>query len=520
MDSITIRRIIELVSNGQLRVPAFQRGFVWDSDHVAFFLDSVFKGYPFGSVLLWRTRESLRFERQLGPYHLQERDPEYPVDYILDGQQRITSLFGVFQTELAAAQPDARFNVFFDLRANADIQESQFVNLNPDDYDRHRYFPLNALFNTVNYRRLTRDFTDDEARSIDRLQEKFKEATIPVQIITTENRNTVAIVFERVNQRGVELDTLQLLTAWTWSEEFDLQRQFTDLRIDIAPFGFEDLADETNLILRCVSAVVASDPSPDRLVTLNGADVRGRFKEVENGIKGAIDFLRNELKVYSIDLLPYRTLLVPLSVFFAIPGAEQRRYTDTQRRRIVRWFWRTCFARRYSDAVLRNLTTDIEEMLHVRNNQENSLGDFTATVSHEFFMDHEFRINTVASKTHVLLLAQRNPRSFISGALITLSDVLARYNRNEFHHIFPKRFLKDKDIEYSQDCLANICFISRTDNNQISSDSPSTYRAKMPEDITEILDSACCMESMFDDEFDLFVPNRAEMLATFANTLL
>jgi uncharacterized protein with ParB-like and HNH nuclease domain len=99
---LTIRETLDLVPRGQIRVPAFQRGFVWESEKVAFLMDSIYKGYPFGSLLLWRTREQLRHERQLGPFRLPDRDPEYPIDYVLDGQQRITSIFGVFQTDLAA----------------------------------------------------------------------------------------------------------------------------------------------------------------------------------------------------------------------------------------------------------------------------------------------------------------------------------------------------------------------------------------------------------------------------------
>jgi uncharacterized protein with ParB-like and HNH nuclease domain len=100
MAELTIRQILEKLTNGQIRVPAFQRGFVWDADTVAYFMDSLYKGYPFGQLLLWKTKSQLKSERKLGPFVLPDRDPDYPIDYVLDGQQRITSIFGVFQTEL------------------------------------------------------------------------------------------------------------------------------------------------------------------------------------------------------------------------------------------------------------------------------------------------------------------------------------------------------------------------------------------------------------------------------------
>src|ERR1022692_1613202 len=106
-EGLPIRKVIEYVSSGAIRIPAFQRGFVWDAEHVAYLMDSIYKGYPFGAVILWRTKEKLNSERNLGPFGLPDRQPDYPVDYVLDGQQRITSIFGVFQSELQAEGDDS-----------------------------------------------------------------------------------------------------------------------------------------------------------------------------------------------------------------------------------------------------------------------------------------------------------------------------------------------------------------------------------------------------------------------------
>jgi hypothetical protein len=133
----------------------------------------------------------------------------------------------------------------------------------------------------------------------------------------TDDRSKVAIVFERVNRLGVELDVFQLLTAWTWSEDFDLQQRFTELTEALDPHGFGEVAVDTNLLLRCCSAIVAGDASPTAFINLKGSDVRDRFEAIENGIKGAIDFLRKNLNVEALSNLPYPAALVPLAVFFA-----------------------------------------------------------------------------------------------------------------------------------------------------------------------------------------------------------
>ena len=83
-----------------------------------------------------------------------------------------------------------------------------------------------------------------------------KEVSIPVQILKTEDRPIVAIVFERVNRLGMKLDTLQLLSAWTWNEDFDLLESFKKLKEDLEEFGFSEVAEDSDLILKCASAVL------------------------------------------------------------------------------------------------------------------------------------------------------------------------------------------------------------------------------------------------------------------------
>lgn len=521
MADLTIRMILDQVHRGQIRIPAFQRGFVWDSTMVAFLMDSIYKRYPFGSLLLWRTREGLKFERQLGPFVLPNRDPDYPIDYVLDGQQRITAIFGTFQTEIEPADLADWVDVYFDLGADLNAQESQFVPVEPESVDPRRHFPLKTLFDTVAYRRATEELGDKDRIQIDTMQTRFKETSIPHQLLSTEDRATVAIVFERINRTGVPLDTLQLLTAWTWSEEFDLQQHFDELREELEPFGFGDVGEDSNLLLRCCAAVLAHDAAPTTLVSLKGEDVRNRFDEIVNGIKGAIDFLRTNMRVETLDNLPFRPVLVPLSVFFGRPGNETVSVTDAQRAKMVRWFWRVCFSRRFSSGVLRNLKDDIVGMVALRDGRPTTIGDFQVLVTSEFFRENTFRINTVNTKTFILMLAQCNPKTFVSGQDVSLKAVLRNYNRSEFHHLFPRAYLTSLQVPTKeQNCLANFCFLSRADNTVLGGEAPSDYRSKMPPDVLPILESALCPDTLFDDDYADFIDERCDLLEDYANALI
>lgn len=525
MDQLSIREILDSIYRGQIRIPAFQRGFVWEPERVAFLIDSIYKGYPFGSLLFWRTNEQLQSERELGTFKLPDPEADFPIDYVLDGQQRITSIFGVFQTELKSEGPSDWKDIYFDYSSTDDVQEAQFFALSEDEYDSSKHFPLKALFNTTEYRKLTRNFDDELATRIDAMQAIFKEAKIPVESFRTEQKEKVAIIFERINRQGVPLDTLQLLSAWTWSEEFQLQSQFEELIDELTSYGFSELTEDINLLLRCTTAILAHTANVEDLVQINGSDIRRSFDSVHNGIKGSLDFLKSELKVESIKNLPYQQMLIPLSAFFAVPGSigTESRYTDAQRKAIVQWFWKTSFSKRYSAGTMKKLNEDISEMIKLQSGQSSRLTDINLNLDSTFFTSNKFQMNTVHTNTFILMLAQNSPRSFITGSLISLSDTLRICNRKEFHHLMPKDFLRSSQqtLIYDENCLANFCFLSRQDNRQLGGQPPSQYRSLIAvDDINSLLESHLCSSNLFDDNYADFIASRASKLCAYANNLI
>ncbi len=467
-----------------------------------------------------RTKEQLKSENKLGPFDLPQPAEDYPVDYVLDGQQRITSIFGVFQTQLTGSPTEAWQEIYFDFSLEKNAQESQFFALLPNEVDRNKHFALKTLFDTTAYRKATSGFDETLAKKIDEMQTVFKEARIPIQLFKTEDKATVAIIFERVNRQGVPLDTLQLLSAWTWSDDFQLQNQFSDLSEQLEPFGFGSMAEDSNLILRCCSAILGGDASPESLMSLSGAVVRERFTEVLNGIRGAVDFVRTNFAVHSLENLPFPNLLVPLSAFFAVPGNREVKYSDEQRKTICRWFWRACFGKRYSSGLLRNLNSDIEEMRKLREGKPSALGGFSITISEDYFTSNIFTIGTVNTNTFILLLAHQNPLSFISGARIDLGEKLRQSNRAEFHHLMPKAFLlSTNQDDYSPNCLANFAFISRVDNRVLGGIAPSAYRAHMPANANDVIRLALCPDNLFNDNLKEFITSRTVMLRASAEAL-
>lgn len=516
-----IKDLINDLERGRIRIPSFQRGFVWEPNRVAYFIDSIYKGFPFGSVLLWRTKNPLRTERNLGPYRLPENDPEYPIDYALDGQQRITSIFGIFQTSLTAEEGESTdwTHLFFELNSEASVRFQYLEDFT--NYDINKFFPLKYVFDSPKYRQITRNLDKSLAQQIDDLVERFTKARIPVERFESEERKYVATVFERINRQGVELDTFQLLTVWNWSEDFDLQEKFKELSEELEPFGFKEVG--SDLLLKCCSAVVMNSSDPEAFMNLPGSKVREKFDEIRIGIFRAIDFLKTEFNVFSLKLLPMENILPVLASFFASSQKQPPPIPEEQYKVIKKWFWRACFSQRYARGGAKSTNIDLVEVQKIKDGKHHKLGDFDVDLDSDFFMKKNFRRSSVATETFILLLAQSKPLNFIQGTNISLQEVLSQGNRKEFHHIFPKAYLENLgNSDEKINCLANYSLLARTDNNKIKDKSPSQYRAEMPADNTvleKILSTHFCPTNMFADDYDSFLVSRAELLLIKAKEL-
>jgi hypothetical protein len=522
METLPLRQVIEQVESGQIRIPSFQRGFVWEPERVAHLMDSIYKRYPFGALLFWRAKEKLKSERKLGPFELPEPKADYPIDYVLDGQQRVTSIYAVFKIGGVPKGEENWKDIYFDFTIDDGVQEPQFFGLDQTETDPKKHFPLRVLFDSTAYRKSTEGFDKMLVARIDTMQQRFQEAFLQVEIFQTDDKGKVSVIFERINRQGVPLDTLQLLSAWTWSEDFQLQEQFEELVEEIEDKVFDADTFDRNILLRCASAVLVSDPRPEAIVKIPGEQVRNRFDEVLNGVLGALDFLQMNFNIRRIENIPFQTILVPLSVFYAASTGKEIVVKDDVRAKLVRWFWRVCFSRRYSSGVIRHLEEDIKEMLQLKGGQKSNLGGFTTEATSEFFSREEFGIGKVNTKTFVLLLADQKPLSLVSGQPIDLNTKLKEYNKTEFHHLMPRAYVKTLNgIHNSVNSLSNYAFLSRSENKHLGGVMPSKYKEKMAQkNLDEILARAVCPKLLFDDKFDQFIDERALQLRERATALI
>ena len=133
---------------------------------------------------------------------------------------------------------------------------------------------------------------------------------------------------------------------------------------------------------------------------------------------------------------------------------------------------------------------DLSEISELASGQP-AFGHLQPTVDPTAFLK-TWRINSTIAKATRCLLAQLDPKSFITGAPVDLSDTLAAYDAREFHHIYPKAYLGGQGIPFHEaNVIANICMLTASDNNAVSDRAPQDYYPEIPAEIlTDVFDRA------------------------------
>ena len=393
--------------------------------------------------------------------------------------------------------------------------------LDETEVDLARHFPVKTLFDTVEYRKATEHLSDELVVRVDQLQDKFKTYLVPNVTFETDDRNKVAIVFERINRAGTELNIFELLAAWSWSDQFDLVDKFETLQEHISDHGFEDLCKDRDLQLRICAGVITGKTTPKSILDLQGDEIRSRFDEIEKGILGALDFLKREIDIQHYKMIPFPGLLVPLSTFFATDKADGVPYSSKQKKVILKWFWRSVFSRRFSSDVNERQAHDILNLRQLRDNEDYAFKLPKAEIKIDFAKSN-FSSGNANSKTHILLLNSMMPFSFLSGARIDLSKVLKKGSKHEYHHIFPKHHLEQLGKPRSEiNTLANICFLTRADNNSIKAKAPSVYGTEIDSSRKdEYLEKAIIPADFETLDYEDFISKRTIMLEEKAAELM
>lgn len=341
---VYLNRLIQAVTNGRLRVPLFQRQFVWSIQDMLDLMDSVYRGYPIGSILVWDTEAELASSDHLGPIFIGSCPPGV-VGYLLDGQQRVSTLVGTLQ--LPEATDSLRSGV--DWRLYFDLEEQHFCTAPREGLDP-KLFPVRKLLATGSFFEACRAISttvpqaaaERLLRAADALANAFRNYQLPMIRVSEAQLVTAVTVFTRMNRKGRKMSADELVSALTYKEgQFHLAQRLDELEQELAHRGFQNL--NRVFLLRSVLASLDLDIyATDWANLMVKEEVRLRlpnaFDDAAKAIHAALDFLRT-LGVTSDRLLPYGLQLVLLGEFFRHCPSP----TPDVSALLEQWFWVTSF---------------------------------------------------------------------------------------------------------------------------------------------------------------------------------
>ncbi|WP_419926474.1 GmrSD restriction endonuclease domain-containing protein [Candidatus Poriferisocius sp.] len=566
--------LLKMAASGRLQLPDFQRGWVWDDNHIVSLLASISLSYPIGAVMTLRTgNPDVKFRPRLleGVELDLDQEPEF---MLLDGQQRITSLFLALHSPRPVPTRDARgqdmlrhYYASIDacIDPNEDREDDGIISV-PEgrkittDFGRQvqldlssreaeiaaGYFPLDIVFDgnaTMDWQ--VAYLSDGPGESSARLEKwkLFAEAVVKpftsyqvpaIELAKFTPKEAVCQVFEKVNTGGVSLTVFELLTATFAASEFNLREDWNTRKnmFDRFPvlgqFSATDFLQVVTLLSTYEARTVhiANGQEGDRapavsckrkdVLRLDLIDYDKWADLATEAVLQAVPFLHSE-HIFSARDLPYTTQLVPLSAILAELGHEAEGHAVNQLLR--QWYWCGVFGEMYGGATETRFANDLQDVIAwIRG------GAITPrTVQEAQFQATRLLTlrtrNSAAYKGLYALQMLRGGRDFRTGKPI---DVHAYFDDNiDVHHLFPKKWCTSNEIDSGiADSVVNKTAIDARTNKVIGGDAPSRYLAKLEErDRIEPTDLDAIVQShdvdplaLRQDDFESFFNQRFERL--------
>ena len=525
-----LSELLEQAATGKLQLPDFQRGWVWDDNHIRSLIASVSLSYPIGAVMLLEVGgEGVRFK----PRALEGASvpPEVkPERLILDGQQRLTSLFLTLKSGKPVPTRTERgleiSRVYFldiakCLDKNLDRMDA-VISLAPDrritsDFGRTveldvstqaREFdlgliPLATLFDQEAYaswrRAYQRKFRQDEARldQFDNFESEVYHRFLQYRIPTIEMKKqtpkeAVCQVFEKVNTGGVTLTVFELLTATFAADDFNLRDDW-DTRSkrlrEQAPINEISATDFlTSLTLLASYERNRQSPLPkDKrpavnckrkdVLNLTLAEYRTDANRLESALFKAARFLNRE-KVFDTRNLAYATQLIPLAAICAILGDLFE--NDSVRSKLARWYWCGVFGEMYGGANESRYAFDIVEVLdwiEGSANEPRTIRDSNFAPIRLLSLQTR---NSAAYKGLMVLLMQRGSADFLNGDQIELTSYFDE--AVDIHHLFPRDYCEKLKLPRERwNSVVNKAPLTARTNRIIGGRAPSIYLSRIQE---------------------------------------
>jgi hypothetical protein len=532
-------QILGDVHSGKIRIPDFQRSSVWGPDDTSKLLDSIYKGYPLGSFLLWETTDVLR---ERNPLALSTTAPRTR-QYLIDGQQRTISLYGVFTNTLKLGEETSQeqYRAYFDLdNQNFNVYDTTKMEESPgivgesqipiDEAIQLNLETRTPTSSTAIQERIMEEHNMERMRNFNRLYNTFTTYVVAGVVVSNVGLSEACEIFVRMNKYGVELDIVDLMVARTYSAEplFNLREQIEDFNSNNAPRGYQ-LKERT--ILECPSACLTKGVSQkDILDSASGNLLRRKWRSCIRALNTAMDFLQARMVRVS-NFLPNDIVLAPLTYFFY----NNRRPSATHHSELEKFFWGVSISQRYLQGQNPKIAQDISLMDIVSSG--GNVPTYEHTVTSDDVLKQDFRLSSAFCNSVLCLMSTKNPKDWITDQHINMISCFSAANEKQFHHIFPKKYLRTLKntadyvtrVKPYVNSVANICVLTALSNETVGSRPPSRYmseieRERNRSDLRSTLRTHMISDeaysSLLNDDFTGFLNVRSREIAQALNALM
>ncbi len=521
-DSKKYSELIHEIQKGIIKIPKFQREFVWSIDKTAKLLDSILKGYPIGTFILWQTDERINGIKNVGNLEIPETPEGTKVQYVLDGQQRITSLFAAYlgaQIQKTGEKKVTDYSgIVVNLDKNPGENDDQIITVEPTG---EKYIPL---FDVLNFsfrkaKERSEEFSEDELDLIDAYSTAFKTYEFSTVVLRKEDIDSAIEVFTRINTGGQTLTLFEIMSAKTYDEEqkFDMQAKWEAFIKELEAIKYEGVSSTVILSLLSLALSRTKECKRKTILALDKQAIIDNWEDAISALKDSIDYFRATYRIPVSQLLPYDSLLAPFAYFFFLnkekPESDQRKYLEE-------YFWRMSLSYRYSSSTESRLAQDIKRIGLILKNQRPDYSDIKVDLdSPKALIETNFSAGNSYCKAVLCLLAYQEPKDFQdNGKIILDNSWLKIASSKNYHHFFPRKYLENKEVANSNS-LVNITFVSdRLNKRTIRARAPSSYIGDFSDEnsaINKALNSHFIDINGFgieSDDYDTFLKARARLI--------
>jgi hypothetical protein len=560
--------ILKDIKAGRIQLPDFQRDWIWDDLSVRRLLSSISLAYPVGAVMLLQQDSShMRFKpRLIDGLTLQK--PPVPSLLILDGQQRLTTLFMVLLSDQAVLVKDSSSSkisrkwYYLDIEKSLDknaerieaivaLPESKSLRMfsghlidasTPQQEYLAGLFPLSKVFCFSEWRSQYSRFWEydtEKLKLIDSLElevlKKFEHYQMPViQLRDSLPKEAVCQVFGDANTTGCELNYFDLMSASYCADNFSLRDDWKLRETRLKSFKVLRNLRNTDF-LQAITLVTtynhrrsvllrSIDDDSEKLpaISCRRRDILKLSNEeyttwaelVTKGFEEAARFLHSQ-KFFDANDLAYPIQLVALAAILTVLG--ERINWGQSRTQLSYWLWSGMFGEMYSRGAETQVARDVQESLYLLLPQPVPTTIECARFSLERLLSVRKRYGAVYQGLSALL-RKEGAIDWSTGEEI--NDVLYFEQRVESHHIFPVSWCRKQGINPKiYNSLVNRTPLSARTNKKIGSKPPSVYlkqlesEGKSPERLDEMLRSHAIEPMMLrSDDFEGFLVSRTQAL--------